>query len=124
MKGWRFETLAREIRRRFPGTRVVVDRYTPPDRDRGIRWYVRILNCPVRRLPHADEFAVRRAFELWRGIGVPFFVGAYSRRDTRRYLADRLARARIRGAPARRLQTPTRTRSRPARRRPGSDSDA
>lgn len=91
MRGRRFEALARAIERRFPGSRVVVDRYTPPDHDRGIRWFVRILNCPARLTPHAHEFAVRRAIEIWGGIGYPFFVGAYDRRVTREHFADRFA---------------------------------
>ncbi|HKB14867.1 MAG TPA: hypothetical protein VKF62_02325 [Planctomycetota bacterium] len=110
--------LARAIERRFPGTRVVVDRYTPPDRDYGIRWYVRILNCPARVSPWANKFAVERAFELWGGMGFPFFVGAYTRRSSRRFLPERSVRARARRAPASRALASARSRRARSRRSP------
>lgn len=116
--GRRYRALARAIERRFPGTRVVVDRYTPPDRDHGIRWFVRILNCPARLSPHAADFAHRRAFQLWGGMGYPFFVDPYTPRDTRRYLAERSARARTRRAPPSRALASARSRGARSRRSP------
>ena len=90
MMGRRIPALARAIERQFPGTRVWVKRYHPPDGDRGIKWFVRILNCPARLTVRVDDFAIRRAVELWGGVHFPCFISAYNRRITRAHFADKI----------------------------------
>ena len=119
MKSRRYEKLVRQIEAEYPGTRVVVDPYTTHDGFRDIRWFVHILDCPARLRFRAEDYAYHRALELWGGMSFPFFIDAYGPRATRRYLAERAARARPRRAPAPRGRTLLGARSGRSRRRRG-----
>lgn len=102
MRGKRISALARAIEGRFPGTKVWVERYDPPDHDRGVKWFLWILNCPARKTPEVNRFAQRRADEIYGGGSIPMFISAASRTVTRRFFG-----AQMKGVSPRRARRPS-----------------
>lgn len=89
MRNKRLARVVRAVERRFPGTKVVVERWDYPEIE--VKWWISILNCPVSRLAEADAFATRLSMKLYDWKPCPWGISSVSPRTTREYFSDRLA---------------------------------
>ena len=90
MRNKRLARVVRAVERRFPGTKVVVERWESPDADVDVKWWLSILNCPARSLAEADDFATRLSMRLYGWKPAPWCVSSLSPRNTRKSYSDRI----------------------------------
>src|SRR5437867_544220 len=96
----------RAIEARYPGTRGVVDRWTHPEGDKELRWWVTVLNVRARDLGPLREFATQLAVDLYGPDPKPFVLSSTGKREARRFLDERAAREREERARTRRGRKP------------------
>jgi hypothetical protein len=93
MRDPRIRSLIEAIEARYPGTRVVVQRWGGRE-DPDIRWWLWVLNVPEDRLTAVDRFASRRTTRIYGKRTVPFFTSIVSREQSLLQFAAVLAKPR------------------------------
>ena len=79
----------RVVERRYPGSRVVLERFGCPD-DPDVRWWLSVLNVPRKRIVECDEFMTRYTLKLhdyWKKP-IRFLADAVSPEETAKYFPD------------------------------------
>ena len=135
MNSGRLTGIVRAIRRRFPGTRVLLEPYRSPDGDPHVRWWLHVIHVPARWRYQAQDFAILKGSELYGPGRLPYFSCVHGPRESaatiaswkekmKRYwewrsarvAAARKRRLRVERRRAGRVATPSRRRSRGGRR--------
>ncbi len=82
MRSRKLAGILRAIRRRFPGTRVLLEPGRSPDGDPHIRWWLHVLDVPARWRYRAWRFALRKGHETYGPGRVPYFTDVHGPRES------------------------------------------
>jgi hypothetical protein len=104
MRKRRIWRLARAVEARYPGARVVVERWGDPE-DPAVHWFLEVLNVRGRDKSLVWDLVETLAEKRF-GMELPFCFGVSNLRETREYLASRMERRRARRIRARTLLAP------------------
>ncbi len=113
MRNRRLAAVVRAVRRRYPGVRVLVEPFRCPDADPEMRWWLSILNVPLRSLSDVHQYAIRKGFEVYGSPDIPFGTSVNSPRYSkpilegwrRKMRESRRARGSNKGRRTRRMPT-------------------